>query len=153
MIIVMQQQSGDAQFVQQTEGRILKEHLKKKRQKNGGKWHLHRKTCNCEESSKRILFRIYLRNIQLCLLHTQENAEWIAESFINVLAKLVHFENMFDSWPHVLGLCTVRQDFWSSQKERHKQQEYIKKHNFPRHGMGSKFPSLSSFRHSYQCLS
>lgn len=32
----MQQQSGDAQFVQQTEGRILKEHLKKKRQKNRG---------------------------------------------------------------------------------------------------------------------
>lgn len=29
----MQQQSGDAEFVQQTGGRILKEHLKKKRQK------------------------------------------------------------------------------------------------------------------------
>lgn len=34
MIIVLQQQSGDAQFVQQTGGRILKEHLKKKGQKN-----------------------------------------------------------------------------------------------------------------------
>lgn len=32
----MQQQSGDAQFVQQTEGRILKEHLKKKDRKTGG---------------------------------------------------------------------------------------------------------------------
>lgn len=37
-----------------------------------------------------------LRNLQLCLLHAQENAE-SEQSFINVLAKLVHFENIFDS--------------------------------------------------------
>lgn len=35
MIIVMQQQSGDAEFVQQIGGRFLKEHLKKKDRKTG----------------------------------------------------------------------------------------------------------------------
>lgn len=73
----MQQQSGDAQFGQQT-GKDFKRTFEEKKDRKTGKntWHLlHRKTCNCKESCKRMLFRICLRNLQLCLLDTEENAE------------------------------------------------------------------------------